>query len=281
MQIVGIWLLSFMPLLTGCDSGRRNLADFFLLHPVNPSRDMTGATRRIVRASNLDIDVWVMRSPPARSSGVPKAFVLEFTGNGNSAQEIIAWVANGIWKDRPVEVWAVNYPGFGGSGGVAKVAHVAPVALAAYDELRRVAGDRPIFVSGASFGGMTSLFVASRRPVAGVLTMNPPPLRDIILREHGWWNLWTLATWVALEVPPELDAVANAASCAAPLFAVVSVNDEVVPARLQQRIYDHYAGPTTIVRMPHGTHGSNFTPEATAARQRWLDNVWSRTVRGG
>jgi hypothetical protein len=40
--------------------------------------------------------------------------------------------------------------------------------------------------------------VAANRPCAGLVLTNPPPLRNMILQRFGWWNLWLLATPVAL-----------------------------------------------------------------------------------
>src|SRR5213076_1731280 len=109
-----------------------------------------------------------------------------------------------------VEVWGVNYPGFGGSSGPARLARIGPASLAAYDELRKVAGTRPIFVFGASLGSTADLHIAAQRPVAGLILHNPPAIRQMILRQFGWWNLWLLAGPLALQIPRELDSIANA-----------------------------------------------------------------------
>ncbi len=279
MSCVVLLITLLTSITAGCGASRRSLADLLLLHPPPQTLDRSGLQRRFLSVHDLEIEICIAQSPGAIGSGKSAAFVLEFTGNGNTAQEITRWVADGIWKDHPVEVWAVNYPGYGGSSGAARLSSIPLVALAAYDELKRIAGDRPIFVSGASLGGMTALFLAARRDVAGVLVLNPPPLREVVLGEHGWWNLWILAGIVAAEIPRDLDAVANATRCKAPVFAVVSERDEVVPARLQQRIYDRYAGPKQIVRMPGATHGSNVSPEATRAREAWIDDIWQHRVR--
>ena len=49
--------------------------------------------------------------------------------------------------------------------------------------------------------------VAANRPVAAIVLQNPPPLRQLILGHYGWWNLWLIATPVALGVPSELDSL--------------------------------------------------------------------------
>jgi pimeloyl-ACP methyl ester carboxylesterase len=64
---------------------------------------------------------------------------------------------------RAVEVWGVNYPGFGGSTGPARLARIGPAALAAFDALKREARDRPVVVFGASMGTTAALHIAAHR----------------------------------------------------------------------------------------------------------------------
>ena len=41
----------------------------------------------------------------------------------------------------------------------------------------------------------------------------------MILRRFGWWNLWLLAGPVALQIPMDLDSIADLHSLVAPLTA--------------------------------------------------------------
>ena len=41
-----------------------------------------------------------------------------------------------MWNDRAVEIWGMNYPGFGGSTGPARLARIGPAAVAAFDEIK-------------------------------------------------------------------------------------------------------------------------------------------------
>ena len=95
----------------------------------------------------------------------------------------------------------MNYPGFGGSTGPARLARLGPAALTAFDAVKHAAGDRPVVVFGASLGTTTALHIAAHRPVAGLILHNPPALRQIILRQFGWWNLWLLAGPLARKIP--------------------------------------------------------------------------------
>ena len=187
--------------------------------------------------------------------------MLQFIGNADRAEYA---VQRGVmqWHDLPVEVWAVNYPGFGGSTGPVSMKASGTAALVAYDALRQKAGDRPIFVSGLSFGTAAALHVAANRPVAGMLLHNPPPLRQLIMGRFGWWNLWLVATPVALQIPSELDSVANAAKVKAPGVFLLAGADEVVPPKYQRRVVDAYAGEKRLVDLPGASH--NDLPEGKA-----------------
>ncbi|MGH7177114.1 MAG: hypothetical protein ACREJC_07035, partial [Tepidisphaeraceae bacterium] len=94
-------------------SAQPSLADLILRHPPQFRVSKTGLEQRFVAAGDLRIEAVVRRSPGAQLNQTPRAFVLEFTGNGNLAEQVVRWVADGIWNDRAVEVWGFNYPGFG------------------------------------------------------------------------------------------------------------------------------------------------------------------------
>src|SRR5436190_24397648 len=104
----------------------------------------------------------------------------------------------------------MNYPGFGGSSGPARLKRMSPAAFAAFDALKSKAPNQPIFVFGSSIGSAVAMNVAAHRAVRGRVLHNPPPLRQIILRSYGWWNLWLLAGPVALQIPHVLDSGCNA-----------------------------------------------------------------------
>src|SRR5436305_14561687 len=103
---------------------------------------------------------------------------------------------------------------------------MSPAALAALDVLKSTARNQPIFVFGASIGSAVAMDVAANREVRGLVLHNPPPLRQIILRNYGSWNLCLLAGRVPLQIPHELDSVANAKRIHAPSILLLAENDE-------------------------------------------------------
>lgn len=230
---------------TGC------LADKVMLWPPSGSADAGGATRRVENG----IEIWTV---PPTDGAEPNAYVIEFYGNGARAEWLVA--ANASHFPR-MTYWGVNYRGFGGSEGSPTLSGVAESATIAYDALAKEAKGRPIFAFGTSMGTTAALHLAAERDVAGLLLVNPPPLRRLVLEEHGWWNLYLLALPTALGVPRSLDSEANARRASAPAVFVTSEDDGVVPLGYQGRVVAAYAGPKEVVLMPGAGHNDQPPPE--------------------
>src|SRR5882724_7225242 len=128
-------------------------ANQLLLHPSTDPRNAHGAVAHKIPTENGAIEVWTIRTPACHEQA-PKASLLEFCGNGTRAEDVAAWLANDRWKTWPVEVWVMNYPGYGGSSGSARLKAIPPAALATYDALHAAAPDRPIFIEANSLGSI-------------------------------------------------------------------------------------------------------------------------------
>src|SRR5213083_3274772 len=191
------------------------LPDHLILFPTRTPINAGGAVRKTIPFENGQLEVWIAQSRLARAKGNPEVYVLRFYGNADRAERWPAAEAE-MWSDRAVEIWGMNYPGFGGSTGPARLSRIGPAALAAFDELKRHAAERPTLLFGASLGSAAALHVATQRQVAGLILNNPPPLRQMILRQFGWWNLWLLAGPIALQIPQDLDSISNAKKIHAP-----------------------------------------------------------------
>lgn len=250
-------------------------ADMFLLYPTNGVIATDGAIEaRVDVAGATPVQVF-RRTVNIADGAQPAAFVLVFDGNGGRAERAVFW-GDDIARQHPVEIWAMNYPGFGGSPGKAKLSSLPTAAVATYDAIRAKAGDRPVIVWGASMGSSMALHIAAHRPVAGLVLTNPPPLKQLILGRYGWWNLWLLAGPVSWGIPAELDSLANAAKSTGPAVIVTAANDFTVPADYQQKVIDAYAGPKQLVGLPNAGHN---TPASHANPTGWysaVDWLWTQ-----
>jgi pimeloyl-ACP methyl ester carboxylesterase len=241
-----------------------HLPDHLILFPMREPIDAGGAVRKSVPFENGKLELWTAQSRRAQQKGGADFFILRFYGNADRAERWAAAEAE-EWNDRAVEIWGMNYPGFGGSTGPARLSKIGPAALSAFDELKRHADDRPIVLSGASIGATVALHVAASRPagIAGLILHNPPPLRQMILRRFGWWNLWLLAGPVALQIPAELDSIENAKAIHVPAIFLLAEKDEVVPPRYHRLVVEAYAGEKRVIPLPGAYH--NDPIEGTAA----------------
>ena len=246
------------------------LPDRLVLFPTTDRIDTGAAIRKPIPFDGGELEIWTAASKLAQQRGQPQIYVLRFYGNADRADR---WVAaeTEMWNNRAVEVWGMNYPGFGGSTGPARLARLGPSALAAFDAVKRTAGDRPIIVFGASLGTTTALHVAAHRKIAGLILHNPPALRQIILRQFGWWNLWLLAGPLAQKLPADLDSVANASAVHVPAIFLLAEKDEVVAPRFQQLVVDAYAGEKRVIRIAGAGHNSPVEGAGLADFHRALD----------
>jgi hypothetical protein len=245
------------------------LPDHLILFPTRAPIDASGAVRKTIPFQNGELELWTAISRRAQQNGRVDTYVLRFYGNADRAER---WVASEAdeWNDHAVEIWGMNYPGFGGSTGPARLSRIGPAALTAFDELQRHANVQPIVLYGASLGASAALHIAAHRPVAGVILHNPPPLRQMILRQFGWWNLWLLAGPIALQIPRDLDSVSNAKAIHVPAIFLLADKDEVVAPRFQRLVVEAYAGEKRVISLPGAYHNDPIESAALAELNRAL-----------
>jgi uncharacterized protein len=253
-------LACFLPMicLTGC-------ADSILLLPPKSAHVSANARELAIPFRDGILQIWTQRSNPC-SGEQPRAFVLQFVGNASRAEYAIEPAAL-RWRPFNAEVWAVNYPGYGASSGRATLRSIAPAALVAYDALANVAAGRPIFVVGRSLGTTAALHVAAHRRVAGVVLHSPTPLRPVILGDFGWWNLWLAAGPIALQVPSDLDCLANARRATAHAVFLITERDTLVRPARQRQVVAAYAGRKQVISLPSADHNVSATAEEELAIQ--------------
>jgi pimeloyl-ACP methyl ester carboxylesterase len=256
-QLLAIGIVYFAVMFLG------DLPDHLILFPTRTPINAGGAVRKTIPFENGQLEVWIAQSGLARSKGNPDVYVLRFYGNADRAERWPVAEAE-MWNDRAVEIWGMNYPGFGGSTGPARLSKIGPAALAAFDELKRHGGDTPVVPFGTSIGVTAALHVAASRPagINGLILQNPPPLREMILRRFGWWNLWLLAAPVALQIPKDLDSIANAKAIHSPAIFLLAEKDEVVAPRYHRLVVDSYAGEKRVISLRGAYH--NDPIEGTA-----------------
>jgi uncharacterized protein len=252
------------------------LPDHLILFPSTNRIDPHGAVRKTIPFENGEIELWTARSKLTQKSGSPEIYVLRFYGNADRAERWVAAEADS-WNERSIEIWGMNYPGFGGSTGPAKLKRVGPAAMTAFEALQREANGKPIVIFAASLGTTVALHVAANRPLAGLVLHNPPAIRQMILQRFGWWNLWLLAGPAAAQVPNDLDSLSNAKKIDKPAVFLLAENDEVVPPRYQRMVVDAYAGEKRVITLRGAHHNSPIDSAGLADLDKALDWLLPRS----
>ena len=246
-----------------------DVASRVLLFPPRGVVPTYGATTRFLEAGGQRVHVLTARSTDAE----PTAFVLRFYGNADRADRHVANEARS-YAPRAVEVWGVNYEGFGESTGKASLAGVARAADLAFEAISTVAKGRPVFAAGTSMGTTAALHLAATRSIAGILLHDGPPLPQLLRGEHGWWNLWLVAVPVSLQIPSAVSNLDNAARATANAVFIVSENDTLVPAKYQRTVYDAYRGPKRLISVPGVDHVGALTEEKRDELKTALTEMW-------
>jgi pimeloyl-ACP methyl ester carboxylesterase len=246
------------------------LPDRLVLFPTTYRIDAGAAVRKPIPFEGGELEIWTAQSRLAKQRGRPDIYVLRFYGNADRADRWVADEAE-MWNNRAVEVWGMNYPGFGGSTGPARLVRMGPAALAAFDAVKHLAGDRPVIVFGASIGTTTALHIAAQRKVAGLILHNPVPIRQIILRQFGWWNLWLLAGPLAQKIPADLDSIANAKTTRSPAIFLLAEKDEVIAPKFHRLVVEAYAGEKRVVSLAGAGHNDPLEGASIANFLQALD----------
>src|SRR5437867_576768 len=253
-----------------------HLPDNLILSPTKAPIDAGEAARKMVPFQNGELEVWTAKSYRSRQQAGADIYVLRFYGNADRADRWVAAEAE-EWNGRAVEIWGMNYPGFGRSTGPARLSRIGPAAVTAFDELKGHADGRPIVLYGASLGSAAALHVARQRPVAGLILHNPLPLRQMILRRFGWWNLWLLAGPIALQIPRDLDSISNAKAIQTPAIFLLAEKDEIVPPRYHRLVVDASAGQKRVVTLRDAYHNTPVEGAGLADLYRALDWLLPKT----
>ncbi|MEO8625038.1 MAG: alpha/beta fold hydrolase [bacterium] len=195
--------------------------------------------------------------------------VLVVHGNAGSAIDR-DYFAHPIHEAAAVDVYILEYPGYGMRSGSPSITSLLAAADEAFDLLPT---NEPVYVVGESLGtGVAShLGQTKQGKVAGIALFMPydnfvsvaqaamPFLpAALVLRERYASDVW-------------LERYRG------PIKFILAGADEVIPTRLGQRLYDGYAGPKEIQVVPGARH--NDTAAQTAQWWKTVFVFWDQNTR--
>lgn len=177
------------------------------------------------------INAWYIRHPEARAT------VLLFGGNAFSLSQSQGFVE--AISRHPVNLFLIDYRGYGRSEGTPSAAAFGPDALAAYDALRARFGPEParIIAHGHSLGSFAATLVAAARPVGALVLQNPATDgRETLRRMMPWYA----RPFVRLDIAPALLAESNLQRIAAvrvPTLVAGGTRDRITSPAMARALY--------------------------------------------
>jgi alpha-beta hydrolase superfamily lysophospholipase len=199
--------------------------------------------------------------------------LLLFHGNGGTVCYRVEHA--GRLRHAGWNVALAEYPGYGRDAGRAGQAAILRNALAAFDVARIQGGGLPLLLFGKSLGSGVATYVASQRPVAGLILQAPYPSLTAVARHAYPW----LPVGLLLRHP--MPAQDWAPQVRAPVLVLHGEADRLIPIALGRQQAKHFAS-IEFVSIPGAGHNdiSERDPELYWSRilefcTRSLGKHWS------
>lgn len=199
-------------------------------------------------------------------SGAPVARVVVLHGNAGSALD------RGYLRDvlqapgvAPLEVFLLEYPGYGPRGGTPSQRSIVGAAVEGIDALGGD-GSLPILLAGESLGSAAVALATVERPaVAGCLLLTPLKGVPEVARRHLPWL-------PSLAIRDRFDAAGALARYRGPVAFLVAGADEVVFPDLGQALHDGFSGPKRLwIQEGRGHNTVRYEPR---------DPMWREMIEG-
>lgn len=210
------------------------------------------------------------------ASSAPVASVLVTHGNAGWALNR-AYMAMPIHAAAPLDVYILEYPGFGAREG----SPAEKSLLAAADEaLENLPENLPVYVVSESLGTGVAAHLAQKYParVGGLAMFVPYDKLASVAANHVpfipayflLWDRYDPAEWLK--------------DYHGPVKIIVAGADEIIPPKLGVRLYDSYAGPKSLLVIPNVHHSNtmNQSPEWwRAVLTFWRENRLTNQLSAG
>ena len=196
------------------------------------------------------------------ASGPAIGAVLIVHGNAGCAFDR-GYLAKPIHDAAPMDVYVLEYPGYGARAGSPSERSL----LAAADEAFAVLpSQRPIYVVSESLGAGVAAYLAKTHGerVSGLLLFMPYNRLASVAQARMFFLPVGLLLW------DRFDPEAWLKEYHGPVKIVLAGADEIIPTRFGRRLYDGYSGPKTLQIVPGARHN-----DVAAQSPDWWQEVFS------
>lgn len=220
---------------------------FFPYRPIEVSPSDYGLEFEDINFATSDqekLNAWFLPSP-----GVKKV-LLFFHGNAGNISHRLEKIS--IFKKLGLQVFIIDYRGYGKSSGKPSENGIYLDAKAAYDYLVKEKKFSPgdILVFGESLGAQAAVDLASKEKVAAIIL------------EGGFTSAKDMSAAIYPFLPTiflsvKFDSLSKIAKVSCPKMIIHSRNDEIVPFRLGEKLFKASPEPKTFLAV-YGGHNSSF-----------------------
>ena len=208
----------------------------------------------LVADDGVNIQGWLVPVDPAEQAAVTNTTVptlLFFHGKTGNMGDYLERVH--FFHDLGLNVFIIDYHGYGKSGGSPTERALTGDALAAYFLLVEKRGVKPeqLFIYGQDLGAAVGIDLAARVPAAGLITEGAEA--SIIEKVE---DEWPLIPWQYL-LRNQFDSLSRIRDVRIPVLLIHSAEDQQVPFGSSRRLYALAHEPKELVQI-HGTHGGAF-----------------------
>jgi len=196
--------------------------------------------RWLQAGDGVRLHAWYVRHPQ------PRAHVLHFHGNAGNVSHRVPLYARLV--ELGLSVLAVDYRGYGRSGGRPSESGLYRDGLAAWDEVtgKLDVPAQGVIVAGRSLGSAIAAAIAGGRACRGVVLETPFTSVLDLARAH-----YPLLP-VGRLLRSRYDTLGAVASVRSPTLVIEARNDEIIPRRLTDRLYNAVPTPAGRVRLAGG-----------------------------
>lgn len=187
-----------------------------------------------------------------RSDAARRPTLLYFYGTGSWLKTVVPEVE--AFRRLGVNVLAPEYVGYGMNQGAASEANCYATADAAYEYLRHRPDVDPhrIVSTGSSLGGAVAIDLASRKPVAGLVTFSTfTTMEEMARRQYGFLP-------IKLLLHQRFASEEKMGRVRCPILMFHGISDPFIPFSMMARLAGRAAKPVKQVPVPGADHDHFF-----------------------
>ena len=199
----------------------------------DPLKANTGAAIEevsLVTADQVKLHGWLVK---AATTQAPAPLLVYFGGNA----EEVSWLVSSAGQYAGWSLLLLNYRGYGRSEGKPGEAELFADALQIYDYAAGRAQGGRVAVMGRSLGSGVAVYLATQRPVAGVILVSPYDSVESVAK-----GIYPFLP-IGLMLKHRFDSQSRAPGIKAPLLCLVASADRVIPRAHSERLYAAWGGP--------------------------------------